>query len=344
MANHECSFCKKVFNNSRNLVYHQANARYCLELQNQVDTYVAIECQHCHKHFSTHQNLQYHITHRCRVKEQADIEHKHQQELLVLQTQLKEDEHKHQQDLLVLQTRLNETEQKLQHDTAVLQTRLSETEHKYQAELKEKISIIEALQSVVHSKDIQIARLEGISENVEQNRDKLQDTIADIAKQPKTNHTNHTNHNNTTNQNIILNALDLEDTEHMNTVLKKHMTKEVLYKGQEGVAMLVDKNLLRDEDGNHKYKCTDVSRQRFEYMNKEGDVVTDHKANKLINCLTTAKLCKTFHDAASEYYYKENGAINDEEMLRLQEPVHEVMNIQKDSTKFRSKLSVLTAK
>jgi len=289
------------------------------------------------------------------MKEQRETEQRHANELATIHNQYNETQLQYQHKLDVMQTQLHETqlqyqthlqevEQKHRNDLAIFRNKLHESEHKNKLlirKLAEKKMLVHTLQSVLHSKDIKIARLEGISENVETNRDKLNDTIADIAKQPKT---NQTNTNNTTNQNIILNSLDLEDTDHVQTVLKKHMTKEVLYKGQEGVAMLVDKNLLRDEDGNHKYKCTDVSRQRFEYMNKEGDVVTDHKANKLINTLTTAKLCKTFHDAASEYYYKENGSLNDEEILRLQSPVHEVMNIQKDSTKFRSKLCVLTAK
>jgi len=342
MSSNECTFCKKVFSTSKNLHYHQSNAKYCLALRGETG---AIECNHCNKQFSSHQRLQYHIDHHCPLKEQREAEQKHQNEIESMQNKLNESEQKHQNELESMQTKLHESEQKHQNELESMQNKLNESEQNHQSELAvltQKIEAnmitISALQNTIHNKDIQIARLEGKTENA----DKLQDTIVDIAKQPKTNHNNNTN--NTTHQNIMINTLDLDDTDHVGTVLKKHMTKEVLYKGQEGVAMLVDKNLLRDKDGNHMYVCTDTSRHRYEYPDKNGKLTVDPKANKLITSLTAAKLCQTFHDAASQYYYKENGMINDEEMLRLQEPVHEVMNIQKDSRKFRSKLSVLTAK
>jgi len=339
MTGKECEYCKRVFSTTKNLNYHLSNAKYCLELRGQTAT---IQCDHCNKVFTSQQNLQYHIAHNCRLKEQREVEQR-------FQIQLNESDQRYQRELVMLQSKLNEYEQKHQNELESMQTKLRESEQKYQDEItsltkkvEEKKSIIATMRELIHNKDIQIARLEERTEIVESNQDKLQDTIVDMAKQPKTNHNNNTN--NTTNQNIMINTLDLDDTDHVGTVLKKHMTKEVLYKGQEGVAMLVDKNLLRDKDGNHMYVCTDTSRHRYEYPDKNGKLTVDPKANKLITSLTTAKLCQTFHDAASQYYYKENGMINDEEMLRLQEPVHEVMNIQKDSRKFRSKLSVLTAK
>jgi len=335
MSTNECSFCKKTFSSPQNLQLHQRNAKYCRELRGENEGLHT--CQYCKKEFSTNQNMQYHIV-RCSAKVYVEREENYKNQIKLLEEKVNQYEQ-------VSQEKSNQYELVLEEKAYQLELCLQEIET-----LKDKIQQAEAKnkenENIIHSKEIIIARLEATKDglestkdSLEENRDKLLDTITHIAKKPTTN-TNNT----TTHRNIIVNTLDLQNTEHINKKLKDNMTKEILYKGQEGVAILVQKHLLLDDDGNQLYECTDQSRQKFEYRNPEGDMVSDPKAFKLIKSLKNSQLCETFHDAASKHYFRSDGGLNDEEVLRLHSPLQEVMNIEKDSTKFRGKLSVLTAK
>jgi hypothetical protein len=56
----ECQYCKKTFSNKSNLNYHQARARYCLNIQNKKPDNI-YKCCHCEKEFTVKDNYDTHI-------------------------------------------------------------------------------------------------------------------------------------------------------------------------------------------------------------------------------------------------------------------------------------------
>jgi hypothetical protein len=70
-----CNFCKKSYGALSTLNNHQKTAKFCLDLQNKLNSGVLIRCEHCLKEFSTQKYLKQHIEH-CKNKklnEQIDL-------------------------------------------------------------------------------------------------------------------------------------------------------------------------------------------------------------------------------------------------------------------------------
>jgi hypothetical protein len=124
---------------------------------------------------------------------------------------------------------------------------------------------------------------EKINQELRNLLEKANQTISDIAKQPKTINTTNTNSNNDNRIRTQNNtqSFDINDVKRISSVLEHHLTPEVLAKGQKGVAEMLKERLLKNENGDLIYGCTDVSRQKFEFINKHGFVETDPKATKL---------------------------------------------------------------
>jgi hypothetical protein len=190
---------------------------------------------------------------------------------------------------------------------------LQEKDKYYQEKIQEKNETILKLEAMVAS---------------------LQKTINDIALQPKT------TTNNTMN---IMNRFDINDTKHIREVFEKHLTKEVIARGQEGVAIMVGEHLLTGEDGNFLYGCSDVSRQKFIFINQNGEVETDPKALKLINKMEESGLCDQAKAAADALWTKPDGSMDIDKYSVYAGKVTEVMQIDQDSSKLRAKLASITA-
>jgi hypothetical protein len=153
----------------------------------------------------------------------------------------------------------------------------------FQNEIRKRDEEIRILTSKIEYKDNYIAKLESKLERFE-------NTIVDIAKQPKTT-ANTTNTNNSVNHNIN-NRFDINNTERIGEVLKAHLTKEVIARGQEGVAIMISERLLKGPNGEALYECTDVSRQKFEFINADGNIESDPRAVKLIRSIGKSGLCE----------------------------------------------------
>jgi hypothetical protein len=214
----------------------------------------------------------------------------------------------HEKDVLLLE---------LKEKDVILTEIKEEKEKYYQEKIQEKNETISKLEAMVAS---------------------LQKTITDIALQPKTMNTT-----NTTNTMNIMNRFDINDTKHIREVLEKHLTKEVIARGQEGVAIMVGEHLLTGEDGNFLYGCTDVSRQKFIFINPNGEVETDSKALKLINKMEESGLCDQAKVAADALWTKPDGSMDIDKYSVYAGKVTEVMQIDQDSSKLRAKLASITA-
>ncbi len=98
--------------------------------------------------------------------------------------------------------------------------------------------------------------------------DKANNTIAEIAKQPKsTNNTNIKTQNNTSNiQNILSDYKAYEENtsrERILSLANDEDIEEYFWKGQRGVAEFVYDRIVKTDDGKMIICCTDPTRSRF---------------------------------------------------------------------------------
>jgi len=111
----------------------------------------------------------------------------------------------------------------------------------------------------------------------------LNQTIADIAKQPKNTTNNIKTQNNTSNiQNILTDYKTYEEYTNKDRILslaKDNSIEEYFWKGQRGVAEFVYDKIAKTENGQMIICCTDPSRNRFKYKNESSGISEDIDAH-----------------------------------------------------------------
>ena len=107
-----------------------------------------------------------------------------------------------------------------------------------------------------------------------------------MVAQPKT-----TNNDNR----IKINNNFFDNPERIKRMIDEKLNKDYICDGQKGVAQFTYDTLLKDENGNMNYICSDPSRYIFKFHNSEGNIEKDIKANKITNMLIDAGITnKTF--------------------------------------------------
>jgi hypothetical protein len=305
MENFICNFCNKIFKNKTTLQTHQKTTKYCLEKQGiKNDEY---KCEHCDKILTTQTRLITHIN-VCKVKDFNSKELQKYKDII----EEKDKELKHKELII----KKYEIKEKIQENT------YKEKENKYKELLEEK--------------DKKYNDLKNIFNDTNQ-------TIAEIAKQPKTiNNSNNSHNDNRIKTQNNTQKFDINDIKRINNVLESYLTPTVLAKGQKGVAEMLKEHLLKNEDGELIYECTDVSRQKFEFINQNGFIEPDPKAAKLIKSLSDANLYDVAHATGKKLWEKEDGTVNrDAQNVHILK-VGEVLDIDNDSSKFRTHLANIT--
>jgi hypothetical protein len=88
------------------------------------------------------------------------------------------------------------------------------------------------------------------------------------------------------------------------------LDKNYISDGQKGVEQFACDNLLKDENGNMNYICSDPSRHIFKFQNSEGNIEKDVKAIKLTNMLIEAGITHKTLSVAPSLWTEEDGNIN----------------------------------
>jgi len=178
--------------------------------------------------------------------------------------------------------------------------------------------------------------------------EKTTNSIVEIAKQPKnitnTNTNTNSNNNRIKTQNNIQTNFDINDIQKITNVLESHLTPEVLSKGQKGVAEMLKDHLLQTDAGDLLYECTDIARQKFEFLNKDGVLEVDSKATKLLKSLTDANIYDKMQTTCQKLWEKEDGSIDRLAQTAYMPKIIEVLGINSDSSKLRSHLASITCK
>ena len=322
-----CEFCNKTFKNKSSLLVHQKTAKYCLEKQGLKIEY---KCDHCSKILSSNKRLLTHID-ICKLKVKNELfmykslcENKNKKEYKDLLNQ-KEREYK---DLLNQKER--EYKGLLNQKEREYKDLLNQKEQEYKALLNQKDREIIIYKDLLNQKDQDLKNQLLTANN----------TIAEIAKQPKT---VSNNDNRIKTQNNIQQSFDINDVKRISNILEDHLTPDVLANGQKGLADMLKKHLLQNDKGEPIYECTDVSRQKFEFVNKHGFIESDPKAAKLITSLNNANIFDVAHSTGKKLWETDNGVNHDSQTVHMPK-VTEVLDIKDDSSKFRSHLASITSR
>jgi len=156
------------------------------------------------------------------------------------------------------------------------------------------------------------------------------EVVEEIAKQPRTTTQN--------TQNILLNMSPLDmSKEGFCKAIQDSFTKDYFLDGQKGVAKFAVDNLLKDEDGNLMYVCTDPSRQIYRFKTLEGDLERDVRAKKLTAALAEELLRKS-QSLASESM--DNG--DSDVFLIMTTNYQDIRELDQDNGRFRNELASLT--
>jgi hypothetical protein len=138
--------------------------------------------------------------------------------------------------------------------------------------------------SLVHENEkltIRNAELEAINKVLLRS----QACVEEIAKQPKM------TTNKTTNKVSILTPLDLS-TDRLKELVEANFTSSHLLEGQKGVARFTIEHVIRNEEGNLQYICTDPARHTFRF--KEGDTeIKDIRGKRLSTALAPPVIDKS---------------------------------------------------
>jgi hypothetical protein len=151
------------------------------------------------------------------------------------------------------------------------------------------------------------------------------------------------NTNTTNNNDNRINNNFFNDPERIKQMINEKLNEDYVCDGQKGVAQFAYDSLLKDEDGNKNYICSDPSRHIFKFKNSEGEIEKDVKAVKLTNMLIDAGISSKSCEVAQSLWTKEDGGIDSNKFQQYGPSYLEISSMNLDNSVFRNKLAVLTS-
>ena len=279
-----CKFCNSQFKTLYTLKTHENGSKKCLEKRGlKLETNI---CVGCNLSFFNKYNLKLHED-VCR----NFLQHQHAKEILEkdkLLSDFKEEQEKRYTEMI------EESQKKLVELTHKHDQKLAEMTHtneKFLALLKEE-----------HARQIA---------DLKQQNDKLQENIQNLAREainrPTTSSTTNNTVNNIRNNLSTQYTLDEIKTEELMELFRENLTEKVFMSGQKGLAKLCTDKLINTKDAKKLICCTDVTRKKFKYMDKKGNVIEDIEAREFVN-----KVTKPIKEAGRHVYDTMMSTISDE--------------------------------
>ena len=328
-----CKHCKTIFKSKSALDNHVNNARYCLLIQKKNGLKV-FKCEHCDKTLSSKQNLNIHER-KCKIV----ISEKEKVFMCEYCKKILSTKHK-------LDNHANCCYEKKDRE-------LKELKERTDRELKELKGLKEQTDKKLFEKDKVLIKvntqLENLKEQLEKQEDNykeqikdLQDKLDRIANKAIDRPTNNVT-NTTTNNNLnITSSMDFDNMETLKDAIDTKLNANHIVDGQRGLAQFLVDAILKDSEGNLKYKCTDSSRGIFKFLNSEGEINKDVDAKKLISYIVSGGIKGKSIEIANRWYRDEDGVIDMMKYEIMNEPQQHILKIQDDSSCFRRELASMT--
>jgi len=237
----------------------------------------------------------------------------------------------------------------------VLSTKQSLSKHKNtcskRKDKESKNNELAELKNTIIEKDKTITKintqLENYKEQLEKQDDRikdLQDKLDKIANKAIDRPTNSFTNTNTTNNNLnIMTPIDFDDLETIKDLIDNNLSANHVVEGQKGLAQFLIDTFLKDPDGNLKYKCTDVSRFIYKFVNINGETIKDVDAKKLISYIVSGGIKGKSVEIADRWYRDEDGEIDLMKYEIMNEPQKNILKIEDDSSSFRRELASMTS-
>jgi hypothetical protein len=189
---------------------------------------------------------------------------------------------------------------------------------------------IELLKQNIINKDIEIASLKSKIEIYEDDHN----TVKDIAKQPR--------YIKNTNKIVFKTPFDF-DIDKTKEMIDNNFTENYIFNGQKGIAKFTVDNLLKDDNGDLKYVCTDPSRQIFKYKDSDGDIKKDIEAKKLTNLLVDSGIREKTSDLSINWWTNDTGEIDSDKCNMLLPKSQSMHEIKDDNSVFKKELIKMTS-
>ena len=139
--------------------------------------------------------------------------------------------------------------------------------------------------------------------------DKMYSTIENLATKaidkPTINNTTNNVRNNIYSDKYFLETLTPEE---ITKKCRNHLTEEVFFDGQPGIAKMCTENIIKTKDEKVLLACTDVSRKKFKYIDEFGNVKEDYEARTFME-----KVIGPIKKIGLEVYENIKSNIKDEE-------------------------------
>ena len=301
-----CKFCNSQFKTLYTLKTHENGSKKCLEKRGlKLETNI---CVGCNLSFFNKYNLKLHEE-VCR----NFLQHQHNKEILEkdkLLSDFKEEQEKRYTEMV------EENEQKVADLTHKNDQTLIELNHKNEQKLadlthKHEQKLVELTQT--NEKFLALLKEEHARQiaDLKQQNEKLQENIQNLAREainrPTTSSTTNNTVNNIRNNLSTQYTLDEINAEELMELFRENLTEKVFMSGQKGLAKLCTDKLINTKDSKKLICCTDVTRKKFKYMDKKGNVIEDIEAREFVN-----KVTKPIKEAGRHVYDTMMSTISDE--------------------------------
>jgi hypothetical protein len=278
MEVYKCEYCKISCKNKYILDSHLKKSKKCLSLRGlELDEKDKFICKGCNSVFSNNKNLNVH-TSSCKDfalnKLSNELKEKHEKELLDQQT-------KYEKELLGQQTKYEKEllGQQTKHDKelVVQQTKyekeLLDQKSKYEKELLEYKCQLEIQQNSFKI--------------IEKQLEYAQTSFENLSKEAINRPTSTTTNNTINNIRTILSTnhtLDNLKEEELYNIFKENLTEDILLGGQRAIAKICNEKIIQKDD-KMLICCTDASRDKYKYMDKDGNIKEDISARNFTNII-----------------------------------------------------------
>lgn len=261
----DCEFCKTNCKNLYNLNLHLTKSKKCLKIRGlQLNTkYV---CNGCNTMYSNNANLNIHKE-SCKEFALFQLEEKFKSEI---------DKLKEENQSLKQYNEKTIFDMKQHYEKVVLDMKQN---------YEKSISDIAQL----HEKEKLF---------LQKQLDRIHNSYDNIAKEAVN---RPTTTNNTVNniRNILSTKHTIDQLLHDDLILvfKKSLTEDVLLGGQPAIAKICSENIVQTTDNKMLICCTDKSRDKFKYMDSNGNIKEDFQARHF-----TSKIIKPLEEVGQEVY------------------------------------------
>ena len=290
----KCEFCLKNFKNNYILNKHKLSAKYCLIIQEKVNYKVKVEdkvsdeikllkfeCEKCGKILISKQNLNLHIK-TCKEILKYQLSEKDVEILSI----------KKDYEQLITEKEIEISSLKKDYEHQITEKEIEILKNNHEKQLSKHITEHNNYKNMVTKKQEkyiqEITKYQSNIEHKDELIDEYKKQIADLQDRLERLHVKAIEKPTITNNNKIdLKCFNLSQ-ETINDKIFSKFNDNYMYNGMSGLAQFVKDHVITLEDGSIVYACFDKARKIFKYKDKNGNIIKDPKALKLIALIQPA--------------------------------------------------------